>query len=190
MSTDADNGRRRRTDAAAASGLDADPLASGNNSLAIAAATRRRRRRMREQEGDVLTLHVLAATIYSRFASVAGFRMLLKPTTPRRALVPRPPWPPPPLTPVLLLPPQKHVPTVHLGPKLHRAQPRFPEWGTGAAHAPETLGVAFLSLDAAAAAYARMERSVVGHSFGASERFELLEAAANLLPEGLSLIHI
>ena len=83
---------------------------------------------------------------------------------------------------MLLLPPSKlkHVPTVHLGPRTHRDDPRVHPWGWGAAP-PLTLGVDFLGLAEAAVAFARLgrggglEASVPGGAFGRASRFERLQ---------------
>lgn len=154
-----------------------------------AAATRVRARRRRlgggHAEGDVLLLDALRALMFVR-PSLPGFRMLLPSAKPRRALVPRPPFPPPPLTPVLLLPPRGHVPTPLLGPPRHRPRPRVADWGW-AEHPPATVGIDMLSLAQLAAAYTTMEPQVHGGTFAAAARFELVAAAAALLPEGCVL---
>ena len=158
-----------------------------------AALRRQRMARDRLTEGDTLTLEVLKAQFYARPLRVQlpGFRMLLPTTTPRKALVPRPPWPPPPLAPVLLLPPSKmpHVPTAHLAPKLHRERPRVGEWGwAGLPGAPpETADVDYLSIEEVDTATMRTMRSVRGGVIGTATRFEVISAAARLLPEGCVL---
>lgn len=152
----------------------------------------RRRARQRQREGDVLLLDAFGALLTTR-ASIPGFRWLLPKGSPRRALVPLPPFPPPPLAPVLLLPLGSHlsghVATPTFAPPRHRPRARVDE--AGWAGLPSPLDVADgsppLSLDAAEAAYSLLERSVVGGTFSAAARFEAVRAAAALLPEGCVL---
>ena len=176
--SDDDSGSRERLDVASPSGV------SG-------AAVRRRLKRLLASEGDVLTIQPEWSALYLRHMRdpslyLPGFKMLVPTTRPRRALVPRPPFPPPPLAPLLLLPPnkQRHIPTAHLGPKLHRERPRDGEWGWGDS---ATCDVAYLSLADAAAAFSRLERATPGGTFSASARLEIVSAAAKLLPEGCML---
>ena len=175
-------------------GADEDGGGASSRSAAFAKAYRRRLARERAREGDVLVLeNVLAAQFYSRPLRVAlpGFRMLLPSASPRRALVPRPPFPPPPLAPVLLLPPSrlKHVPSVHLAPRLHRPRHRVGDWGwAGLPPAPPaSVDAEYLTIEEVDTASMRTYRSTPGGSFGHATRFEVITAAASLLPEGCVL---
>ena len=134
----------------------------------------------RNTEGDILRLEVLRALAFTR-PSAPTIKWLLPTSAPRKSLTPPQLifYPPPP---VLLLQP-RHVATPFLAPPLHRPAAsglRMPEWGF--VDRPETFGWAAeggsLELQ-----FGSVEARVVGGAWGAEERFDLVEAAAGLLPE-------
>ena len=114
----------------------------------------------------------------------SGFQLLLPKGHPRRTLLPAPPFPPPPLAAVLLLPP-RHVPTPTLAPGRHHGLHRLREAGWAGLAADSATAECELGL--ADDAWALLEPSARGFSFGQQQRFELVEAAAGLLPEGCTL---
>ena len=94
--------------------------------------------------------------------------------------MPLPPYPPPPLTPVILLPP-RHIATPLIAPRRHRDKPRVSAWDwAGLSAPPATLDATGLG---APLDWTALEPAVRSHRFGAAARFAI-EAAAALLPDG------
>lgn len=131
----------------------------------------------KQPEGDVLILDVMRSLNYTK-PVLSGFKMLLPSSRPRRALVPLPPYPPLPQAPVLLIPSGshllRHVPTPTLSARRHRQRSRSAEAAEIWESQRETTHVDWLSLDAADAAFSLMERRVLGGSFSATSRFEVV----------------